>query len=273
MGAVNTTLTSEDKDEYGCEYFASFEHFPYSETSHESFYLGRYSREGKFSYKHDDLCRIRAKRHKIGRHRHWESQVRIGRVAHEVAKDFNKAVVKQKDTITISVPIRAEMASVFNEWAPVGMCLRCCKPHKKKLVVGEVVLLEPYFSSRENEYYSDSTGCCENENLSDVDKDITQAFSHYSWEQSGGKFVICGLKGRKMDKEYYFRGPTVHSNPVAGRGGDEGGDEGEVDGEGKGDEEGEEHEDFGDKDEGLLGIRNFFVNHECNQLCENFSKL
>ncbi|XP_067651948.1 uncharacterized protein [Haliotis asinina] len=269
MGSVNTTLTSEDKDEHGCDYFASFDHFPYSETSQESFYLGRYSRDGKYSFKHDDLCRVRAKKHKVGRRRHWDCNVRTGQVAQEVAKDFNKLVVKQKDKIIISVPIRAEMSTVFNEWSPFGLCLKCCSPHEKKLVVGEVVLLEPYFNSRENEYYSDSTGCSENEDLSEEDRNITQAFSHYSWEHSGGRFVICGLKGRKMDKEYYFRGPTVHSNPVAGRGGEE--DEGAEGAEG--DEVGEEHEDFGDKDEGLLGIRNFFVNHECNKLCENFSKL
>ncbi|XP_045193380.1 uncharacterized protein LOC123549399 [Mercenaria mercenaria] len=73
---------------------------------------------------------------------------------------------------------------------------------------------------------------------------ILEAFCHFSLHESGGSFVICGLKGvqRKDTSEFILTNPTIHSR------------------EGR----------FGPKDKRDAGIQDFSNNHTCNKFCRMF---
>ena len=68
-----------------------------------------------------------------------------------------------------------------------------------------------------------------------------QAFSHYSWEKSGKRQVICDLQGIKIgDTRVALTDPAIHDTNVLCH---------------------------GNTNLGARGIQQFFRNHECNYLC------
>ena len=79
--------------------------------------------------------------------------------------------------------------------------------------------------------YNDNNG-----DVFDAQDPIPQAFSHFSWEMSEGKILICDLQGWG----HLLTDPQIHT----------------IDGEG-----------FGQGNMGPEGIDNFFANHKCNAVC------
>jgi len=70
-----------------------------------------------------------------------------------------------------------------------------------------------------------------------------QAFSHFSYVQSGGKYVVVDLQGTHNESGYRLSDPVIHS-PTC---------------------------EFGMTDRGKLGIADFFKTHSCNDICRLLS--
>jgi len=84
----------------------------------------------------------------------------------------------------------------------------------------------------EGEYvkYNDNWSWC------DEKRNTPQAFSHFTWEASGNKLLICDLQGVGD----CWTDPQIHT--VDGRG-------------------------FGKGNAGLQGVRQFMKQHKCNGIC------
>eukprot|EP00960_Hanusia_phi_P062603 765212-Hanusia_phi.AAC.2 len=67
---------------------------------------------------------------------------------------------------------------------------------------------------------------------------LPQAFSHFTWTWSKGKFLVCDIQGTECD----WTDPQIHT----------------IDGDG-----------FGCGNRGMQGICDFFQTHQCNEWCAN----
>lgn len=76
--------------------------------------------------------------------------------------------------------------------------------------------------------------------------DIPQAFSHFTYEQSNGKNLVCDLQGVwNQDDGFVLTDPVVHDVCPSGK----------------------KHKN-GATDTGLRGVEKFFGTHKCNALCK-----
>ncbi|KAL3936397.1 MAG: hypothetical protein SGBAC_008274 [Bacillariaceae sp.] len=76
--------------------------------------------------------------------------------------------------------------------------------------------------------------------------DVPQAFSHFSYESSGGKQLVCDLQGVwNADDGFVLTDPVIHYVCSRGR----------------------KHTN-GATDKGLSGVKKFFETHVCNSLCK-----
>mmetsp|Transcript_103400 Transcript_103400/g.183264 ORF Transcript_103400/g.183264 Transcript_103400/m.183264 type:complete len:367 (+) Transcript_103400:485-1585(+) len=75
--------------------------------------------------------------------------------------------------------------------------------------------------------------------------EVPQAFSHWTWVQSGETCLVCDLQGVQNDEEWMFTDPAIHS--LSG-------------------------ERFGLTDLGKRGINAFFASHQCNSLCKHLPR-
>eukprot|EP01083_Nonionella_stella_P108291 314797_1 len=75
---------------------------------------------------------------------------------------------------------------------------------------------------------------------------VVSAFSHFSWAHSKGKKLITGLQGVQRGNKLLISDAVIHSDKVGQNG----------------------HHDLG-----LVGMVNFFMNHECNEYCKHLATL
>ena len=131
-------------------------------------------------------------------------------------------------------PIEAVMDST----SFVMTFMRILMRFDKKFAEDEVVLFEEFLDGDFRTFVTisgETTGS---------GSDILDAFSHFTYHESNGKFVVCNLKGIEAEGEYKLSNPTIHS----------------CDGS------------YGNKDRHNEGIADFFTNHTCNAFCKNFIK-
>jgi hypothetical protein len=107
-----------------------------------------------------------------------------------------------------------------------------CTPFRK----GEKVLVEPFLGKDAYEKFNSNSGW-ENKNCGST----MAAFSHFTYHSSGGKMLVCDLQGVKADDGYILTDPVICSVQQA----------------------------FGITDCGEEGIRSFFANHDCTELCKS----
>lgn len=81
---------------------------------------------------------------------------------------------------------------------------------------------------------------------------IIDAFSHFSYHNSDGKYLICPVKGKIDGNEVYLSEPNVHKPHYNYRPG--------------------EYIEYNSKNHGNIGIALFFSKHVCTKICEKFIK-
>jgi len=96
---------------------------------------------------------------------------------------------------------------------------------------GQIVSFEPFLGGK---YVKHN----DNDGHVDTTDEMPQAFSHFTWEASNQKILVCDIQG--VDDLY--TDPQIHS----------------IDGEG-----------FGSGNMGFSGIRKFFESHKCNGVCRS----
>jgi len=107
-----------------------------------------------------------------------------------------------------------------------------CAPFLK----GEKILVEPFLGKDAYVKFNSNSGW-ENEDCGFT----MAAFSHFTYHSSGGEMLVCDLQGVKTEDGYILTDPAICSVRQA----------------------------FGSTDIGESGIRSFFANHQCTELCKS----
>ena len=107
-----------------------------------------------------------------------------------------------------------------------------CEPFQK----GESILVEPFLGKDVYEKFNSNSG------WENKDCGLSMAaFSHFTYHISGGKMLVCDLQGIKTENGYILTDPVICSV----------------------------ERNFGITDLGEDGIRSFFANHNCTELCKS----
>jgi hypothetical protein len=75
------------------------------------------------------------------------------------------------------------------------------------------------------------------------DSDVMQAFSHFTYDKSGGYLMVVDLQGVVNDKGYFLTDPAIHCRNLLY---------------------------FGKTNLGVPGMKKFFQTHKCNAICRGF---
>ncbi|XP_005096337.1 uncharacterized protein LOC101853925 [Aplysia californica] len=243
----------------GHVYSASFEFYPFHEGATYAIYKGVLSGEGP---RDGQFCVVRTMLDRQAAEDDWTPLLRRADEARRLAAEFNKhlgynAVVFEEPVLT-----QIEAVSDFTR------LFRVFKPHDKRLKLKEFVALERYLEGefRKPNILSQQAAACtgshynSNSNEDDVysgmaagdhpemtrteERDIIQAFSHFSWLETKQSLVVCGLQG-VFDEEFRtfrFCNPVIHSKDKR----------------------------FGESDGATAGIQEFLAKHRCNNHCNAF---
>jgi len=109
-------------------------------------------------------------------------------------------------------------------------------PNGKSVLMG----VEPYLKGVYRKY-SNNYGF-----VSEDDRNTPHAFSHFTYQQSGGNILVCdiqGVEGENTAALDIYTDPQIHSNLGANV------------------------YKYGNGDMGIDGIRHFFATHRCNHIC------
>ena len=135
----------------------------------------------------------------------------------------------------LAIKYNREVAKISNKIKfilPYGAKLEEFKGKKDNRIVS----VEPYIGQDFYKYFN-------NDGSPLIKDDSLSAFSHYTWIINKGRKVITDLQGvRKDDNRFILTDPACQS---LGR-------------------------DYGASDLGVQGLIRFMLNHECNEICENW---
>eukprot|EP00438_Fugacium_kawagutii_P027527 Skav207793 [mRNA] locus=scaffold710:104864:106393:- [translate_table: standard] len=187
----------------------------------------------------------------------WEKDLRVLKEAQFWSKKFN-----QKKVSAIDIQFAdAFMAKVCERGCVKqtslctedGCCKHTCDYSRAEVQKEELVCVEPkldgkFVKANCNQGYVEEPSADNREFL-----EVAQAFSHWTWAESGKSLLVCDLQGvyetdtSNNAKKWKFTDPAIHSaNP--------------------------DTQDFGLTDLGPRGINAFFFSHRCNDLCQSLPR-
>lgn len=166
-----------------------------------------------------------------------DHEIEKHKLALKLARRFNKLISDPRAKISFTLPLKSTVESLA-----VGQFLTRHR-HGRHLDKKEWVLIEENLI-RQGEYeYQVFIGKA-GETL-DKGPTSLDAFLHFTYHQSGRKFVLCGFQGVQTDKGYILTTPCIHS----------------------------EDSSFGRAtDGGPKMMRKVFEQHVCNNLCYSFER-
>eukprot|EP00960_Hanusia_phi_P063441 765489-Hanusia_phi.AAC.5 len=153
----------------------------------------------------------------------------------KVAKTWKvKAVPNQYFQEVINQALAQQYANEFNthDCVKSKICflpMEVLRLHERE---NQLVTIEPLLEGKYVKH---------NDNYGEVgtEDDIPQAFSHFTWDASSNRILICDIQGVDM----YWTDPQIHSIDPS------------------------QEEIFGKGNFGLDGVKQFFHTHRCNSLC------
>lgn len=181
-----------------------------------------------------EKCIVKAFRNGCGTYEDWLAERERSHYANQLAKRFKKELESQGKIVKMkfTIPLMVEIDEVSNY-----MCVSVIigKPHKKIKEL-EVVSLEPFYENDFKLFKSDKARTFETT--------FCEAFTHFSWYDSNGESIITNLKGVRNMNQYEFTVPIIHSRDRS----------------------------YGSTDQGAKGIKDFFKEHQCNEICNNWQR-
>lgn len=162
-------------------------------------------------------------------------------MARKFSRKFNKMVTEQADKVSFTLPLKSTV-----EQFGIGAYLH---RHSRHLDKQEWVLIEENLTHVAENDFAEAPKFClflrKNGERASKDPTSLDAFIHFSYIESGQKFVMCGFQGiHSDDKGYTLTTPCLHSASKL----------------------------FGATDKGHSGIRTVFSKHKCNNLCYRWPK-
>jgi len=134
------------------------------------------------------------------------------------------------------VLVERELDGQFSKWNDNAGNVRGQTATQREAATGSMALIE----EDEDEDEDEASGPIEV-------SEVPQAFSHFSYEHSRGKQLVCDLQGVwNLDDGYVLTDPVVHYVSSSGR---------------------NKHKN-GATDKGIEGVKRFFSSHKCGPLCK-----
>ncbi|GFR70651.1 alpha-protein kinase vwkA-like [Elysia marginata] len=232
----NCTLQSEEGGN-GDSYWVSFEEKSFCKGKAFKVYSGKMNGRGK---KSGDRCVVKVFRKCMGTKSLCSCEMKKSETASELARAYNKSAQKRDVYLRFAATYWALMDEVsrlktifFSGERPLSS--------KEAVLFEDDVRMdgERPNKTRRLSSFMDARGRPGTSRATELD-----AFTHFSYHQSGGRLVVCGLEGVHDSEGFFLKTPTIHSRA----------------------------REFGNSDGGLLGIREVFRHHVCNNLCKDMSK-
>ncbi len=159
----------------------------------------------------------------------------------DFAKEFNKLRVSKSVEIVETNLARVIRTPEFHsecKWHQKLVEIRNQLKIDSLLFDGSHVTAEPFIIGQFVKYLNNDGNYCKANK-----PNLPSAFAHWTWQASGGKFMICDIQGVRKGTKYVLTDPCVHSSRESeiGR--------------------------FGPSDLGEEGMVKFFQKHVCNDLC------
>ncbi|KAI8790342.1 alpha-protein kinase vwkA [Biomphalaria glabrata] len=213
----------------GQNYRASFNTHAASKGQRKKIYHGHLDGKGPRKGEH---AVVKVFRDAPGTEAMCDTEIEKHKLARRLARKFNKLVPDDHYKIDFTLPLKSTV-----ERLGVGCYLSRHKSRqmdKKEWVLIEENLL------KKGDYVSfiRKTGLRNQKDPTTLD-----AFLHFTYHESDGKYVFCGFQGVLTDEGYLLTTPCIHSTDVS----------------------------FGvSTDKGPKYIRKVFKQHKCNNLCYSF---
>lgn len=231
----NSTLASRPW-KHGMDYWSSFELYPEWKGNHHIVFRG--IAHHRRDYMSATEVVVKALQHQQGDSDTWRAYLSCSAAARKMAGEFNSHVNAAgcSTKVMFLVPTDVVMDNISDVMKFTRIIMRFSKHFSEDEVVVFEELLEGEFKT-----FVTTDGMAK-----EIGCGILDSFSHFTYHQSGGQFVVCNLKGVKDEEDGNFKltNPDIHS--MAGN--------------------------FGSKDKGKVGIKRFFKNHVCTNICNNFIK-
>ncbi|XP_005091273.1 uncharacterized protein LOC101849348 [Aplysia californica] len=213
----------------GQGYKASFHNHSSAKGPRKKIYHGHLEGKGPRKGEH---AAVKVFRDAAGTESKCDAEISKHKMARKIAKRFNKFVPDDHYQIKFTLPLKSTV-----DHLGVGFYLT---PHKSRHVDKKewVLIEENLLKQGEFQVFIRKTG----ERLG-KDPTSLDAFLHYSYHESQGHHVMCGLQGVQTEKGYLLTTPCIHSVDSS----------------------------FGSAtDKGPKGIVEAFKFHKCNNLCYCF---
>ncbi|XP_046361202.1 uncharacterized protein LOC124138542 [Haliotis rufescens] len=221
---ANTTLSSSP-DENGCCYWSSFDLTSFAKGQRLKAYVGLLNGKGPRS---GDHTVIKIFRDETGTETMCNIEIKKSKTAQSFVVPFT-GVISPEFPIHFTSLLKACMDDV---------CLmKNALSSGRKLCKQEWVLIEEKIGKNFQNFVSHSGKA----NPTTATK-ILEAFVHFTYHNSAGKLVVCGLEGSSERGKTCLKTPTIHSVT----------------------------KEYGGWDLGEKGIKMVFANHVCNDLCREF---
>ncbi|XP_059170255.1 alpha-protein kinase 1-like [Physella acuta] len=225
---VNETNAS-CPDFKGQNYSASFHTHSAAKGNRKKIYHGHLDGKGPRKGEH---AVVKVFRDAAGTEEMCDTEIEKHKLARRLAKRFNKFVPDERCRINFTLPLKSTVERI-------GVGCYLTRHKTRHMDKKEWVLIEDNLIKKgEYESFIRKTG----ERMK-TDPTTLDAFLHFTFQESEGKYVLCGFQGVQCDEGYFLTTPCIHS--VDGR--------------------------FGSStDKGAAAIRKVFKSHRCNNLCYNF---
>ncbi|XP_052782696.1 uncharacterized protein LOC128218954 [Mya arenaria] len=188
------------------------------------------------SFESPEFVIVKVYRHIHGGPTDWGHYKAGGQLARQVAGAFNSYLGTMK--VGLQVEFLAPEMAIMDTQCDFQMFARFFWKFNKTFSEDEAVVIERRLKG-DFMTYIDRRGEAKH-----VIAALPAAFCHFSYQESGGQFVICNLQGVLDKGKFVFTNPVVHSNS----------------------------ETFGESDKGAKGMATFFENHVCTYLCKDLIK-
>lgn len=227
---LKNETNSSCPDLKGQNYRASFHTRSQAKGPRKKIYRAHLEGEGP---RKGELAVVKVFRQAAGTEEMCDAEMNKHILARRLARKFNKMVPDSSDKIAFTMPMKSTVDKV-------GMGNYLIH-HSRHLDKSEWVLIEENLV--EDQQYK--LFLRKNGDRAGKDPTSLDAFVHYTYMESGQKYVMCGLQGVYTDESgYKLTTPCVHSV----------------------------EQKFGPTDKGPSGIRQVFSKHKCNNLCYSWPK-
>ena len=230
--AFYQTFLSMNVDENGNRYGAVFEEKHFASGASRYAFRGKYQGEGP---KRDNPCVVKVFKYEYAKNIDClEADLGASKKAKMFAQMFCSNYL-------MNAGISSNAKSYSIQFL-IPLLAKIDDPSKKSMILNhygivlsqEYVAIEPFLDG----YYQkfNSNGGFENRA-----QKVMQTFTHWTWQISGGKFMVADLQGIQLGKKYYLTDPAIHSIEQL----------------------------YGPTDLGACGMEMVLRNHQCNEYCKN----